>query len=130
MIIEEPKYTHNQESRLGAIFNELTKLKTEEVALLFRMVTGQAPDRPWIQISPQLLNYAKVGFDTLTPRELQVLQEITKGRSNKVAARELQISHRTVEIHRSRIMQKLGVKNVVELCNVYSAIRHDIKLQG
>ena len=56
------------------------------------------------------------GYESLlTPREHAVLAEILTGRPNKVIATMLGISQRTVEVHRSRIFQKLGVRNAVEL---------------
>jgi DNA-binding CsgD family transcriptional regulator len=53
--------------------------------------------------------------DTLTPRERDVLAQLVAGASNKEAGRQLGISPRTIEIHRARIMEKLGAKNVAEL---------------
>ena len=55
------------------------------------------------------------GCDRLTPREYEVLSQITAAASSKEAARNLGISQRTVEIHRLHIMQKLGAKNAVDL---------------
>jgi len=55
------------------------------------------------------------GHDRLTPRERATLAEIVRGASNKEAARALGISPRTVEFHRTNIMHKLEVRNVVEL---------------
>jgi FixJ family two-component response regulator len=52
---------------------------------------------------------------SLTTRERQVLNLIVAGRANKVIAYELQISPRTVENHRARVMEKLRVKSVAEL---------------
>jgi FixJ family two-component response regulator len=54
-------------------------------------------------------------FDTLTPRERDVLQQLVAGASNKEAGRQLGISPRTIEIHRARIMEKLGAKNVADV---------------
>ena len=51
----------------------------------------------------------------LTPREREVLDLAMKGHPNKVIARELGISHRTVELHRSRLLEKLGLDSVTEL---------------
>lgn len=55
----------------------------------------------------------------LTPREHQVLAELLTGSPNKVIADNLGISQRTVEVHRSRIFQKLGVRNAVELAGTF-----------
>ena len=51
----------------------------------------------------------------LSPREQEVLQMIAAGRSNKEVARELGISVRTVDTHRTRIMRKLDVHSAAEL---------------
>lgn len=58
------------------------------------------------------------GFAQLTPRERQVLQMITDGRSNKEAGRELGISPRTIEVHRARVMEKLGARNTADLMRI------------
>jgi len=58
------------------------------------------------------------GRDLLTPREYQVLELIANGASNKEAGRHLGISPRTVEVHRARIMEKLGAKNTVDLVHI------------
>ncbi len=58
------------------------------------------------------------GFAQLTPREREVLQLITNGQSNKEAGRELGISPRTIEVHRARVMEKLGAKNTADLMRI------------
>ncbi|NGP17283.1 response regulator transcription factor [Devosia aurantiaca] len=58
------------------------------------------------------------GFGQLTPREREVLQLITNGQSNKEAGRELGISPRTIEVHRARVMEKLGAKNTADLMRI------------
>lgn len=54
----------------------------------------------------------------LTGRERQVMEQVVAGHANKVIAIELGISERTVELHRSRVMKKLGVRSVAELTRV------------
>jgi two-component system response regulator DctR len=61
---------------------------------------------------------------TLTERERDVLEQVAKGLSSKSVARVLDISFRTVELHRSHIMEKLRVHSVAEL------IRLVIERQG
>ena len=58
------------------------------------------------------------GQDRLTQREREVLAEITGGASNKEAGRRLGISPRTIEVHRARIMDKLGAKNAADLVRI------------
>jgi len=57
----------------------------------------------------------RVRFDSLTPRERQVLEHVTRGSSNKVVAFDLSISQRTVEIHRARLMEKMHAPSLAQL---------------
>lgn len=59
----------------------------------------------------------------LTPREQEVFQRVASGQANKVIAIELGISERTVEIHRSNVMQKTGSRSLADL------VRLRIKLE-
>jgi DNA-binding CsgD family transcriptional regulator len=63
----------------------------------------------------------------LTPRQREVLQLLAEGRSAKEVAIILNISPRTAEFHKYRIMEELGIKNGAEL--VHYAIRHGITSQ-
>ena len=53
----------------------------------------------------------------LTDREREVMQLVIAGRPNKLIADELDISVRTVEVHRARVFEKMNVKSAVELAN-------------
>ena len=52
---------------------------------------------------------------SLSPRERDVVASLARGLSNKAIAKDLGISVRTVEMHRSRAMQRLGCRNLAEL---------------
>jgi RNA polymerase sigma factor (sigma-70 family) len=54
-------------------------------------------------------------LDSLTQREREVLDLVVAGKLNKQIADELGISIKTVEVHRSRVMQKMGANSVAEL---------------
>jgi FixJ family two-component response regulator len=58
------------------------------------------------------------GHELLTRREREVLEQIARGSSNKEAGRLLGISPRTIEVHRARIMEKLGAKNAADLVRI------------
>ena len=58
------------------------------------------------------------GAELLTPREREVLKQIIGGSSNKETGRSLGISPRTIEVHRARIMAKLGAKNAADLVRI------------
>ena len=52
---------------------------------------------------------------SLSPRERQVLDKVIEGKLNKVIADELNISNKTVEAHRARVMEKMQARNLAEL---------------
>lgn len=54
-------------------------------------------------------------FDSLTPREREVLELISRGKANKVIAADLGVSQRTVEIHRARVMEKMQAGSLAQL---------------
>ncbi len=61
--------------------------------------------------------------EKLTPRERQVLELVVAGKLNKTIADVLGISIKTVELHRSNLMQKLGARNVAEVIRI--ALGHE-----
>lgn len=64
----------------------------------------------------------------LTPRELEVFEQLILGHPNKVIAYHLQISARTVEIHRARVMEKMEARSLPEL--VRMAIDAGVEMSG
>ena len=66
-------------------------------------------------------------LNELTPREKDVMQLMVEGKANKVIAIDLDISQRTVEIHRARVMEKLKANSLAHLVRMYMAIESDLK---
>jgi two-component system, LuxR family, response regulator FixJ len=60
----------------------------------------------------------KERFDRLSPRERQVMEMVTTGAANKQIAKVLEISERTVEVHRAKVMKKLSAATLAELINL------------
>jgi FixJ family two-component response regulator len=58
---------------------------------------------------------AQARLRQLTAREREVFQRVAAGKTSKEVARELGVSHRTVEIHRARVMEKMGTPTLAEL---------------
>jgi two-component system, LuxR family, response regulator FixJ len=56
--------------------------------------------------------------EQLTPREMEVFRELVTGQPNKVIAYNLGCSPRTVEIHRARVMAKMGAQNLAEIVRI------------
>jgi DNA-binding NarL/FixJ family response regulator len=80
-----------------------------------------------IVLTPQLLHPAALKGERnegLTPRELEILQLIVGGKSNKEIAAQLDLSANTVAVHRANIMDALGIHKTAEL--VVYAIRHGL----
>ena len=78
-------------------------------------------------LDPQITRSGKMRGERdtgLTPRELQILQHIVAGKSNKEIALELNLSANTVSVHRANIMDALGMHKTAEL--VVYAIRNGL----
>jgi FixJ family two-component response regulator len=54
-------------------------------------------------------------LESLTPRERQVMDLVVEGAANKVIAIDLDLSERTVEIHRAKVMEKMGARSIAHL---------------
>jgi two-component system response regulator FixJ len=63
--------------------------------------------------------------ESLTPREKQVMNFIVDGSANKVIAIDLGLSERTVEIHRAKVMEKMGARSVAHLVKLHLTLADD-----
>ena len=74
------------------------------------------------QLEEQQKNHTLITrYESLTPRECDVMTLLVAGAanaSNKVIARELDISHRTVDDHRARVMAKMQARSLPELVDM------------
>lgn len=61
-------------------------------------------------------------LETLTPRETEVMEMVVKGCANKVIALDLGVSQRTVELHRARVMHKMGVRALADLVRLVGKV--------
>ena len=64
----------------------------------------------------------KTNFDTLTPREQEVMGLVTAGLMNKQVAGEIGVSEITAKVHRGNIMRKMGAKSLAELVRMADAL--------
>ena len=62
-------------------------------------------------------------YETLTPRELQVIALVTAGKMNKQMAGELKLSEITVKIHRGAVMKKMGARSLADLVKMAEMLR-------
>jgi DNA-binding NarL/FixJ family response regulator len=68
-------------------------------------------------LSEQIFEEESTGANTLSTRELDVIKHIKEGKSSKEISSELNISLKTVEVHRHNILKKLNLKNSAALVN-------------
>ncbi|MCB1776978.1 MAG: response regulator transcription factor [Candidatus Competibacteraceae bacterium] len=61
-------------------------------------------------------------FKTLTPREQNILQQVVDGLSNREIAERLDLSRKTVEVHRARVMQKMEARTLSQLIQMALAL--------
>jgi DNA-binding NarL/FixJ family response regulator len=102
---------------------------SELIAAITSVLAGQQYVTPLI--AGELMEFYKGGghkqgddVDGLTPRQREVLQLLAEGRSAKEIATILDISSRTVEFHKYKIMEELGVKTAAELIRL--AVKHGL----
>lgn len=61
-------------------------------------------------------------YETLSPREREVMALVVQGKANKQVAARLGLSQKTIEVHRSQVMRKLRVQNVPDLVRVATLV--------
>jgi len=64
----------------------------------------------------------KVSFDSLTPREQEIMDLVTAGLMNKQIAGEIGVSEVTVKLHRGNVMRKMGARSLAELVRMADAL--------
>ena len=79
-------------------------------------------DRDWIALIEDHTNDEPV--ESLSPRELEVLDLLSKGLSNKQIARALYVTPHTVKAHMTRILYKLGVSSRTEAAVMWATKEH------
>ena len=109
--------------QLGARGYLLKDMEPDElVASLHNILTGNVAVAPGlISVLAELVKQGHPSskddhqwFDSLTPRELEILKHLSEGQSNKVIAQRLEITDGTVKLHVKAVLRKLGVRSRVE----------------
>ena len=115
MVKRVPKYLVNGQIVLALqdIHNGKTVVAPDLTPILAKVVQGHVPPAP--EPSP---------FSGLTPRETEILFLLAEGQSNKVIARNLDISDGTVKLHVKAILRKLNIHSRVEAAVM--AVQHGL----
>jgi len=103
----------------GAI--EFLTKPLREQELLDAIQTGIEHDRARRR-EAKLVAEIRQRFDSLTPREREVLALVVTGRPNKQIAAQAKLSEMTVKVHRSQIMRKMRAKSLVDLVRMADAL--------
>lgn len=107
---------------LKAVLQGGSVVANELVGSLARLVQGD--QKQGSPVSPSATEKQAAPFSELTPRELEILECIADGSSNKMIARTLDISEGTVKLHVKSILRKLGMRSRVEAA--VSAVGHGL----
>ena len=85
-----------------------------------------------IEMSSKNLHYSDShsSIKRLTKRELEVMHLAVEGMPNKLIAKKLGLSHRTIEIHKSKVIQKTGAINLLHLAQIARDAGFDRRING
>lgn len=89
--------------------------------LLDAIMTGLARDRARRE-NDKALGALRERFDTLSPREREIMTQATAGRLNKQIANDVGIAESTVKVHRSNLMRKMKARSLPELSRMVDAL--------
>ncbi len=105
--------------RQGRVYRDERLMRCRDGGLIWCRVTGQATDadapaREAVWAFEQM-HHATHSTALLSPREREVVTQLAAGLTSKEIARLLALSPRTVEMHRARMLRKLGVRSTAQL---------------
>ena len=100
----------------GGAIEFLTKPFREQ-ELLDAMQLGLERDRAWLE-EEKLTSGLRARFETLTPREREVMVRVVAGRLNKQIAYDLAISEVTAKVHRGQVMRKMKASSLPDLARM------------
>jgi two-component system, LuxR family, response regulator FixJ len=98
--------------KAGAIDFLEKPFRDEDLLVRIHQALQQARDAKGAEAERSTINDR---MSSLTPREREVMGKVVSGCANKVIAMDLGVSQRTVELHRARVMQKMGARSLAEL---------------
>ena len=89
--------------------------KPVEAAVLFEAIELALARAATDQREQEEIAVGRARFETLTPREKEVMGRVITGRLNKQIAGDLGAAEKTIKVHRARVMHKMQVQSVAEL---------------
>ena len=122
--MDEEPHTANVVAAIkaGALDYLALPLEPQRLSAMLERIGDEARDQAEVR---RRMIEARGRIDNLSTREREVLDLLAEGSSNKAIARDLQISPRTVEIHRANMMTKLGASHAAEAVRLRIEARLD-----
>lgn len=105
IVLHSVGYTENDRDVVAEVTGKPVILPRRIIANSIRLILSSQVTPPEAELPGRL----STKLECLTNRERQVMSLVCEGLPNKAIARQLDISHKTVEIHRSNILRKMGV---------------------
>jgi FixJ family two-component response regulator len=105
----------------GGAVDFLTKPFRDQ-ELLDAINRGLAQDRAWLA-GENAIAALRTRFETLTPREREVMALVVKGRLNKQIAGDLGVSTITIKVHRAQVMRKMRASSLPELARMADRLK-------
>jgi FixJ family two-component response regulator len=105
----------------GGAIEFLTKPFRDQ-ELLDAINQGLAQDRAWLE-SEKAVAALRTRFETLTPREREVMALVVTGRLNKQIANDLGVSEITVKVHRGQVMRKMRASSLPDLARMADKLK-------
>jgi FixJ family two-component response regulator len=90
--------------------------------LLDAIQLGLGRDRAWLE-DERVMAALRARFDTLTPREREVMASVVTGRLNKQIAGDFGISEITLKVHRGQVMRKMQASSLVDLARMANKLK-------
>ena len=90
--------------------------------LLDAIQLGLGRDRAWLE-DERVMAALRARFDTLTPREREVMASVVTGRLNKQIAGDFGISEITLKVHRGQVMRKMHASSLVDLARMANKLK-------
>lgn len=117
----------------GTLYWDERVMRRKDGSLFWVRVRGHSftPDNPLAQAVWSFADLsANRPYHPLTRREREVYSLLARGLTSKEIARQLNLSHRTIEVHRARLLRKMGVNNTAALFSSLGDIGGDHVVTG
>ncbi len=112
-VYDEELIEQSRQLKIDAYISKNNSLENIYLSITRVLAGKRLVNEPFINVNEE--NNSKNPFNILTQREIEVVYELTTGKTQHIISEKLGVSVRTIEKHRENITQKLGKMSLVEL---------------